>query len=249
MVVMPWLPRIRQAVLVTHTLEPVVARVREHFGRWVTVPEPYRDPGVGRFGLENAVLAIGDSFLEILAPVRAETAAGRHLQRRGGDAGYMVMLQVADMAATRERLAALAVRVVWEVELEDAVDLHLHPHDVPGALVAVDTMDPPGSWRWGGPAFTGTEVAATGGLLGLTLAVPDPLATARRWAAVAGCPEPTDATLSLGRQWARFTSEGRANGLISIAWALPGVPERVDDLQVGDTSIEIHPLIEETVDG
>jgi hypothetical protein len=248
MVVMAWLPRIRQAVLVTHTLEPVVARLREHLDRWVTVPDPYHDPGVARFGLENAVLSVGDSFLEILAPVRPETAAGRHLQRRGGDAGYMVMLQVADMVATRQRLATLGVQVVWQVELADAVDLHLHPHDVPGALVAVDTMDPPGSWRWGGPVFTGTEVAATGGLVGLTIAVPDPLAAARRWAAVAGCPPPNGpaVTLGAGRQLIRFEPAGPAHGLINITFALPAGPEHVDDLHVGDTSIS---LVKETVDG
>jgi hypothetical protein len=151
------LPRIRQAVLVTTELEPVVARLRSFLGRYVEVPEPFRDEGVGHFGLENAVLAVGDSFLEVLAPVEADTAGGRHLKRRGGDSGYMVMLQVADMAATRERLAALEVRVVWQTERPDAVDVHLHPRDVPGALVAVDTMDPPDSWRWGGPAYTGAN--------------------------------------------------------------------------------------------
>src|SRR5215468_9782329 len=183
MVLMAWLPRIRQAVLVTHTLEPVVDRLREHLGRWVPIPEPFHDPGVARFGLENAVLAVGDSFLEVLAPVRPDTAAGRHLSRRGGDAGYMVMLQVADIAAARQRLSSLDVTIVWQTERPDAVDLHLHPHDVPGALVAVDTMDPPGSWRWGGPAYTGVDVPAAGfGLSGLTVAVPDPADAARRWA-------------------------------------------------------------------
>ena len=51
------LPRIRQAVLVTTELEPVVARLREHLGQWVEVPEPYRDPGVDVFGLQNVVLS------------------------------------------------------------------------------------------------------------------------------------------------------------------------------------------------
>jgi hypothetical protein len=247
------LPRIRQAVLVTTSLEPVVDRLRSELGRFVTVPEPYRDPGVDRFGLENAVLSIGDSFLEVLAPVRPDTAAGRHLQRRGGDAGYMVMLQVADMADTRERLDELAVRVVWQAELPDAVDLHLHPHDVPGALVAVDTMDPPASWRWGGPGWTGTAPRhETAGIAGLTVAVPDPDAAARRWAAVAGLAEPDGAALSLagvaalslagGAQRIDFVpaTDERA-GLIAIAFALPGARRRQDDIHIGSATIEIHP--------
>jgi hypothetical protein len=238
------LPRIRQAVLVTSELEPVVARLREHLGRYVEVPEPFRDEGVGHFGLENAVLAVGDSFLEVLAPVRPDTAAGRHLDRRGGDAGYMVMLQVADMAATRDRLAELEVRIVWQTERPDAVDLHLHPHDVPGALVAVDTMDPPGSWRWGGPAYTGVDVPPTGfGLAGLTVAVPDPVSAARRWAAVAAVePDGPAVVLDDGRQRIEFVpAEGGRAGLVAIRFALPGSDERPDDLRLGDTTIEIRP--------
>src|SRR5262245_4074621 len=117
------LPRIRQAVLAARSLEPVLAHVRERLGRWVDVPEPYRDPGVEHFGLVNGVLSVGDSFLEVISPVQPDTAAGRHLDRRGGDAGYMVMLQLDDMPAARQRLAERDIRVVWQIELPDAVDL------------------------------------------------------------------------------------------------------------------------------
>jgi hypothetical protein len=228
------LPRIRQAVVVTRDLEPLLTRLRERLG----APEPYRDPGVDRFGLRNAVLAVGDSFLEVLTPDRPDTAVGRHLERRGGDAGYMVMLQVTDMDATRTRLADLGVRVVFEVKLPDAVDLHLHPHDVPGALVAVDTMDPPGSWRWGGPAHTGREVPAVGGLAGLTVAVPDPLAAARRWAAVAGLPAPSGPAVEFVDAGQRVDFIPGDPGLVRIALALPGaVPE---SLAIGDTTLEIR---------
>jgi hypothetical protein len=238
-------PRIRQAVLVATELERVVARLRQHLGRWVEIPEPFHDQGVDLFGVENAVLAIGDSFLEVLAPVRPDTAAGRHLSRRGGDAGYMVMLQVADAAATRARLTALDVRIVWQTERPDAVDLHLHPHDVPGALVAVDTMDPAGSWRWGGPAYTGVDVPRAGfGLSGLTVAVPDPEDAARRWAAVAGAsvePDGPVVMLDGGAQRIDFVpaTDARA-GLIAIRYELPGVDDRGEDLIIGSTTIEIH---------
>ena len=234
------LPRIRQAVLVVRELEPAVALLQRELG----APEPFHDPGVGRFGVENAVLAVGDSFLEVLAPVQTDTAAGRHLDRRGGDAGYMVMLQVADMAATRARLADLGVRVVWQTELPDAVDLHLHPHDVPGALVAVDTMDPPGSWRWGGPRFEGPSFAAPtqGGLTGLTVAVPDPADAARRWATVTGLDGPSGTTLRLknGAQRIDFvpSTENRA-GLVGIAFGLPGADRH--DIHIGSATIEIRP--------
>jgi hypothetical protein len=241
-----WLPRIRQAVLVTHDLEPTVDRLSRYFHRWVSVPEPFRDANVGVFGLRNAVFAIGDSFLEVLEPVKPDTAVGRHLDRRGGDAGYMVMLQVADMMATRQRLTDLSVQVVWHVELPDAVDLHLHPRDVPGALVAVDAMDPPGSWRWGGEAFTGAaRTVGPGGLKGLTLAVDDPDAAAKRWADVAGLPQPAGHTIMLGggRQAIEFMpASPEAIGLVAIRFALAGIDERQDDLTIGSVRIEVHPL-------
>lgn len=236
------LPRIRQAVVVTTELEPVVARLRSFLGRYVEVPEPFRDEGVGHFGLENAVLAVGDSFLEVLAPVEPDTAGGRHLQRRGGDSGYMVMLQVADMAATRERLAALGVRVVWDTERPDAVDVHLHPLDVPGALVAVDTMNPTDSWRWGGPAFAGVDVPQSGsGLSSLTVAVKDPAAAAARWAAVADASVADDAViLDGGRQRIDFVAASDTrNGLVGIRFALPG--EDPGQIEIGDTTIEVRP--------
>ena len=57
------------------------------------------DEGVGYFGLHNAVFALGDTFFEVISPLRASTAAGRQLDRRGADCGYMLMAQLEDLAA------------------------------------------------------------------------------------------------------------------------------------------------------
>ena len=58
----------------------------------------FRDPGVDLWGLENVVLPMGTTFIEILAPTREDTPGGRHLDRQGGDGGYMVILQTRDLA-------------------------------------------------------------------------------------------------------------------------------------------------------
>ena len=55
--------------------------------------EPFRDPGVGSFGLHNVVCALGEDFLEIVSPTQDGTAAGRHLERRG-EGGYMLIFQL-----------------------------------------------------------------------------------------------------------------------------------------------------------
>ena len=178
-------PRLRQVALVVHDCDRVARELRQAFG-WA---DPFHDPGVARFGLTNAVFAVGDTFVEVVAPVQPDTAAGRYLERRGGDGGYMAIFQVPDLATARGRLADLGVRVVWTADLADIAATHLHPGDVPGAIVSLDWATPSRSWRWAGPAWTGQAPEhAPGGLAGLTIEVTDPAAAARQWAAVLGIP-------------------------------------------------------------
>ncbi len=176
-------PRLRQVALVARDCGQVAGELSRAFG-W---PEPFHDPGVGQFGLTNAVFAAGDTFVEVVAPARPDTTAGRYLEKRGGDGGYMAIFQVPDLAAARRRVASLGVRVVWATDLPDIAGTHLHPRDVPGAIVSLDWAAPEQSWRWAGPSWTGqVPEHAPGGVTGLTIEVDDPPATARRWAAVLG---------------------------------------------------------------
>jgi hypothetical protein len=131
------------------------ARVAGELHRAFGWPPPFHDPGVGQFGLTNAVFAAGDTFVEVVAPAQPDTTAGRYLERRGGDGGYMAIFQVPDLAAARRRVASLGARVVWTADLPDIAATHLHPGDVPGAIVSVDWASPEQSWRWAGPSWTG----------------------------------------------------------------------------------------------
>ena len=127
--------RLRQAVLAAPDLS-VVPELRAELG----AGESYADPGVGLFGLENAVMPLGDQFLEVVAPTRPDTAAGRHLERRG-PGGYMLIFQVEDLAAARARAEAGGARVVWEIALDDMETIHLHPADM-GCIVSLDAPVP-----------------------------------------------------------------------------------------------------------
>ena len=122
--------RMRQICLVARQLEPIVETFRGVFGLEVC----HRDPGVGKYGLENALFPVGNGFLEVVAPVRDGTTAGRYLERRGGDGGYMVITQCPDLAARRARCEAVGVRVANEIRYPDYHELQLHPRDV-GASV------------------------------------------------------------------------------------------------------------------
>jgi hypothetical protein len=174
------LPRLRQAVIAARELDPVAERLTAK----LDLGEPFADPAVSYFGLRNAVFAIGDTFLEIVSPVRDETAAGRLLDRRGGDTGYMAMFQVADVDAARARAAERGVREVFDVDLDDIAEAHLHPADISGAIVSVSQPRPEASWRWGGAGWE--ERSAAGAIMGITVAVADPDAVRERWSAVIG---------------------------------------------------------------
>jgi hypothetical protein len=128
---------------------------------------------------------VGDTFLEVVSPVKGDTSAGRFLERRGGDGGYMVIVQSDDRAADRRRVDGLGVRVVWEMELPDISTIHLHPRDVGGAILSLDVADPPESWRWAGPDWQGrSRRDATAGLMAVEMHASDPSGMAARWSEV-----------------------------------------------------------------
>jgi hypothetical protein len=172
--------RLRQVVIVARDLEETVAHLTTVLGLEVA----FRDPAVAEFGLVNAVMPVGDTFLEVVSPV-ASTAPARRFLDRHGDGGYMVILQSAALDEDRRRLAALGVRVVWQMDLDDIRGTHLHPADVGGAILSIDDARPASSWRWAGPGWerhAHTEVAET--IAGVELAAPDPEALAARWSRV-----------------------------------------------------------------
>jgi hypothetical protein len=224
--------RLRQAVLVARDLAPVSERLRAELG----LGEPFADPGVGTFGLHNAVYALGDTFLEVVSPVEPGATAGRYLDRHG-DGGYMVIFQLDDLDAARERAAALGMRTVWQLDLPDISGTHLHPADTRGAIVSLDRADPPGSWRWGGPDWTGKAGrGAPGRLRGVTIAVGEPDAVAARWAELLGV-ERGDGRLELDGGYVAFERARDAERLVEIHVEVPGRSERID---IGGTGFRLE---------
>jgi hypothetical protein len=181
---MAGLPRVRQVVVAARELDPALAQLRAGLGP--LLGEPFADPGVAAFGLRNAVFALGDTFLEVVSPIAPGTSAGRLLERRGGDCGYMVMVQVPDLGAARSRAATSGVREVFEIELPDMSEVHLHPADMRGAIVSMSAPAPPESWRWGGPDWGTRAAAGQLRVAGVTVAVADVPAVSTRWDTVLG---------------------------------------------------------------
>jgi catechol 2,3-dioxygenase-like lactoylglutathione lyase family enzyme len=183
--------RLRQVALVARDLERTVEDVRAVLGLEVG----FRDPGVALFGLANAVFPVGDTFLEFVSPVKPDASAARLIEKRGGDAGYMVIVQTDDLAGARERMKRESVRVVFEHahEAGHTSTIHLHPRDTGGAILSLDESNPPASWDWAGPDWrkhVRTDVVTSSA--GATLASSDPAALVARWAAILDRPATRD---------------------------------------------------------
>jgi hypothetical protein len=185
--------RIRQIVFAARDLKAGSATLAS----LLQLDPPFRDPGVGEFGLDNAVFVFGDQFIEIVSPVRDDTTAGRLLERRG-DSGYMLILQTDDFAGARARLAQQRVRTVFEAEYPDIRAVHLHPKDIGGAIVSLDQPQPAAAWRWGGPDWRmqpGKRAAQR--VLGVMIEAHDPGAMANRWREVLDLEDP----FAVGARW------------------------------------------------
>ena len=211
--------RIRQIALLARELEPVVAALERVLGIEVC----FRDPAIEVFGLENAVLPVGDTFLEVVSPLRADASAARLLARRHGDGGYMVILQCEDLQKQRRRVQELGVRVVWETAFPDIATIHLHPRDIGGAIVSLDEARPVESWRWAGPDWESkVRTGVVTGIAGAELQSPDPAALAARWSQVLACPARPEGDaaheIELEGGRLRFVSlrDGRGEGLSGV---------------------------------
>lgn len=244
---------LRQICLVAGKLGPVAADLEAVFG----TPICHVDPGVGKFGLENFLMAFGTQFIEVVAPLKEGTAAGRYLQRRGGDGGYMVITQVPDKVeqdAIRTNAAANKVRVAYDSDRGDWHLMQLHPGDMRAAFLEVEwdsEADVVGNWHpaggkdWMDKASIGSAAAVTG----VELQSDEPEALAQHWAAVAGLSvEMRDGVpgVALANAVLKFVraTDGRGAGLgavdvkvSDIAHVLAAAEKR--GLRVSDTEVRV----------
>jgi catechol 2,3-dioxygenase-like lactoylglutathione lyase family enzyme len=207
--------RLRQIALVA----PDLAAARAEITAVLGIDYAYDDPGVGKYGLHNAVFPVGDTFLEVVAPKAPGTTAARLLDKRGGAGGYMVILQVDDLAEARDRVREAGARVVDQRDKDGAAFTHIHPKDIGGAILSLDHMNPQERWEWGGPHWMNhvcTDVSVA--IIGAELQAEDPRTMAARWAAVLG--RATDEAdggwrIRLDEGEIRFVSarDGRGDGL------------------------------------
>ena len=168
---------IRQIVMVSSLRDPIVSDLSQLFGLEVA----FNDPGVGHFGLENAVMPLGTDFLEVVSPIEENTTAGRYLQKRGGDGGYMVIIQVDDFDKTKSLVHDNEIEIVWDTDLPEAKAIHLHPKQMGGAIVSLDWMNPKESWKWAGPEWNNHITDDIKGIDGIEIQASNPEEMFNRW--------------------------------------------------------------------
>lgn len=206
--------RLRQIAIACHDVDAVAKDLTSAFGLQIA----FRDPRIIHYGLANAVLPAGTGFIEVLAPVRPDASAARFLARRGGEAGYMLILQVADAAAERDRIAGLGVRVVDDIDGPEYRAAHFHPADFGGVLVSVDEqravadhLEPFSDWQPAGREWREVATPEVLDLNAATLIGDDPAALAALFARLLGRPLAGALRLPLDRGELRFAAgpEGR----------------------------------------
>jgi hypothetical protein len=177
--------RLRQVCLVSRELARDAARIESELG----LAECHRDPNVAKYGLENVLFPVGTSFIEIVAPTREGTAAGRFLDRHRGRYGYMVILDCDDPERRQAHALSLGIRVANLIRHGSYLGVQLHPKDTGAAMIEFNRTeggaDPMGPYAPAGPhwqrAIRGTMARR---LLAVEIECPDPAALAGRWGTI-----------------------------------------------------------------
>jgi hypothetical protein len=179
--------RLRQICLVAPHLEPVISDIAGIMGLSVC----YRDGNVAKYGLENALLPVDTILLEVVAPFREGTAAGRFIDRTGGRGGYMAIFCCDDPDARGKHANAIGVRTANVITHAPYYGVQLHPRDCRAAFIEFNHTDgsddvlgpyPPAGPDW--QNFIRKDV--THALIGVEMQSPEPQALAEHWGRIIG---------------------------------------------------------------
>jgi hypothetical protein len=181
--------RLRQICLAAPQLKRVVDDLQTIF----RVEVCYRDPNVAPYGLENVLIPIGTDFLEVVSPIRENTAAGRFISRTRGHGGYMAIFQASDPRRRQVHAKSLGVRTAHEIEREAYQSAQLHPRDCRAAFIELGHSQGgeqrSGTWWPAGPNWKDyIRTTDTLRMLGVSLESPQPAQLAAHWSAILETP-------------------------------------------------------------
>lgn len=115
-------------------LDAAIQLYRDRLG----LPLVHRETVTGQ-GVEAVLLDVGDSHLELLAPLAPDTAVGKFLARRGPGLHH-VAYRVEDVQETLRRLADAGLRLIDERPrpgIRGSLVAFLHPASTGGVLTEI----------------------------------------------------------------------------------------------------------------
>lgn len=220
--------RLRQICLVARHLEPTVGDIADIMGLAVC----YRDPEVARYGLENALLPVDATLLEVVAPTGADTAAGRFLDKTHGRGGYMAIFCCDDPDARARHAEAIGVRVANVIDHAPYHGVQLHPRDCRAAFIEFNhtagSDNQRGPYPPAGPDWArAIRNDVTKSLLAVEMQSPDALQLARHWGRILQL-EPREVEeggeIALPNAKLRFV-KGEADALAGLTFQVRDVEE------------------------
>lgn len=186
--------RLRQICLAAPRIESLTEDICDIF----KVAVCYRDPGVAKYGLVNALIPIGTDLLEVVCPMQENTAAGRFISKTRGHGGYMAIFQTNNPRERQAHAATLGVRTAHTIERPDYQNAQLHPRDCRAAFIELGHSeggdDRMGTWWPAGTQWKDfIRTNDTKRVLGIELESPTPDDLAAHWANILQTPLGTEA--------------------------------------------------------
>jgi hypothetical protein len=181
--------RLRQVCLVAPHIDPVVGDIAAIMGLNVC----YRDGNVAKYGLENALLPVDTILLEVVAPFREGTAAGRFLQKTGGHGGYMAIFCCDDPDERGKHAEKIGVRIANVIDHAPYHGVQLHPRDCRAAFIEFNHTDGSddilGPYPPAGPDWQKSIAKnVTQALTSVEMQSPDPQSLAEHWGKIIEIP-------------------------------------------------------------
>lgn len=179
--------RLRQICLVAPQLAPVISDIAEIMGLAVC----YHDGNVAKYGLENALLPVDTILLEVVAPLKDGTTAGRFIEKTNGCGGYMAIFCCNDPDERGRNANALGVRTANVIDHAPYHGVQLHPRDCRAAFIEFNHTEgsddilgvyPPAGPDW--QKYIRKDV--TQALTGVEMQSPDPQGLAAHWGGIIG---------------------------------------------------------------
>jgi len=168
--------RVRHYVLATHDMAFVCEQIYEVLG----LPAPPKKDGPGpteAFGFYSTMMRVGTTMLEIVQPMKADHHLSRWLDERGGDGGYMVVMQTFDADKLKARAAAANLTLTRDMMFKGQHMLQFDYRHF-GTHFELYKYTPEEDW-WGDPRGRGySDARVVSDIVGGEVAVESPQAIA-----------------------------------------------------------------------